>query len=83
MGRRPKLTGMHPDLQQSGIDVDKSRPPEPPDHLGPGSVAQVEKQIGLGGRVQVEGAVEPPHEGERVGKPKAAEAGRQSLGVDG
>ena len=51
MRRYQHLASGHPGLQETGIDVDQSRPPEASHHCSWGSVMQIDQEIGIGDRV--------------------------------
>src|SRR5204862_3147435 len=57
MSRQLDGAGRHPDLEQPRVGIDKCCAPESRDDAGGGRVPQVEKQVRLGGSVQVQTAL--------------------------
>jgi len=54
MRRYQHLASGHPGLQETGIDVDQSRPPETSHYFSWGSVMQIDQKIGIGDRVDAQ-----------------------------
>src|SRR5207247_9206492 len=54
MRRQPHVASGHPDLQEPRVRVDQRRAPEPPDNRGRKQVREIDEQVGLRGRLEVE-----------------------------